>query len=202
MSHHFKPNLKNLIISKLYTSWSQLVDQFNKILYSTIMIEGNGSEGDSGAPKPGTKKGPRARSSVVGQYIRHRREHLNLSQRSLGQLFEPHVTTQFISNVERGVTPLPPSHVATLARALQISEESLLEVLEKEYALKLSGRMGKELPGQTPSLQSKTQLSINSRDFSFMHALYDAYQRADESNKKAFLTVCESLFKLPKSNNN
>ncbi len=61
---------------------------------------------------------PRQRSlkgtGIVGAFIRQRRETLGLSQRALGQLFQPPVTTQFISNVERGVTPLPPVHISTL----------------------------------------------------------------------------------------
>ena len=40
---------------------------------------------------------------LVGAFIRQRREALGLSQRALGLLFSPPVTTQFISNVERGV---------------------------------------------------------------------------------------------------
>ena len=45
---------------------------------------------------------------LVGNFIRQKREALGLSQRALGQKFTPPVTTQFISNVERGVTPLSP----------------------------------------------------------------------------------------------
>ncbi len=164
------------------------------------MIDEQDSSSPGSAPfaEARTQKTSR-KVGLVGQFIRHRREALNLSQRSLGQLFEPAVTTQFISNVERGVTPLPPTHVATLARALQLGEDSLLEVLEKEYAMKLFGRIGKEpTPGYSDSGQ-KTQLPIDAHDYPFMSSLYDAYRRADETNRKAFLTVCESLFKLPKN---
>src|SRR4051795_11899745 len=80
---------------------------------------------------------------LVGNFIRPRRETLGLSQRALGLLFTPPVTTQFISNVERGVTPLPPAHIPTLTKALNVSETEFMGLLEQEYAYKLSGRLGK-----------------------------------------------------------
>src|SRR5207248_2812738 len=89
------------------------------------------------------------RPKLVGSFIRQRRESLGLSQRALGLLFTPAVTTQFISNLERGVTPLPPAHVSTLARALSVAEDELTTLLSKEYSLKLSGRIGK-LPDSAP----------------------------------------------------
>ena len=85
--------------------------------------------------------------NYVGSFIREKREAVKLSQRSLGQLFDPPVTTQFISNIERGVTPLPPVHVATLVRALKIQESELLTVMEHEYSAKISNRIGRsDLP--------------------------------------------------------
>src|SRR5271163_2747168 len=83
------------------------------------------------------------RPRLVGAYIRTRRESLGLSQRALGLLFAPPVTTQFISNVERGVTPLPPAHVPTLAKALSVAESEIMNLLEKEYSQKLNERLGK-----------------------------------------------------------
>ena len=74
---------------------------------------------------------------LVGDFIKKRREDLGISQRSLGLGFNPPVTTQFISNVERGVTPLPPIHVPVLAKALSTDEAEILALLEKEYAMRL-----------------------------------------------------------------
>src|SRR3954470_22236072 len=82
------------------------------------------------------------RLKIVGNFIRERREALGLSQRALGMLFTPPVTTQFISNMERGVTPLPPAQVPTLARGLSVAEGEIMSLLEREYAAKLSGRLG------------------------------------------------------------
>jgi transcriptional regulator with XRE-family HTH domain len=61
----------------------------------------------------------------VGEFVRSKREELGMSQRELGKCFDPPVTTQFISNIERGVTPLPPIHVPVLARVLKVSESEL-----------------------------------------------------------------------------
>jgi transcriptional regulator with XRE-family HTH domain len=136
---------------------------------------------------------------LVGQFIRQRREALGLSQRALGMLFDPPVTTQFISNVERGVTPLPPIHVPTLTKALMVSEGEIMALLEREYALKLSGRLGKpdEMP-QGPQAGSIPQLVIAHPDYDFMRTLYDSYRMADDKTRQAFATVAESMLKMPK----
>ncbi|MBC7396603.1 MAG: helix-turn-helix transcriptional regulator, partial [Bdellovibrionales bacterium] len=39
----------------------------------------------------------------VGAFIRQKREEKGFSQKELGQKFEPPVTTQFVSNLERGI---------------------------------------------------------------------------------------------------
>ena len=147
------------------------------------------------------------RPKLVGNCIRQRREALGLSQRALGLLFDPAVTTQFISNVERGVTPLPPAHVPTLAKALQISEAEIMSLLEREYTAKLSGRLGLadasngngHMNGHANGSHGIPSLSIPSGDYSFMKNLYDAYSKADPKTRQAFLSVCESVLNIPKS---
>src|SRR5665647_306258 len=92
----------------------------------------------------GDNRGPYPASpGFVGIFLREKREGVGLSQRALGQLFDPPVTTQFISNIERGVTPLPPVHIATLVRVLHLGDTELLAVLEREYAAKISNRVGR-----------------------------------------------------------
>ncbi len=135
---------------------------------------------------------------LVGSYIRQRREAMGLSQRALGMMFQPPVTTQFISNVERGVTPLPPVHVSTLTKALAVSESELMALLEKEYTAKLSGRLGR-LPGlDGDTTVTASQLVISTGDFDFMKNLYDAYRKADPKTRHAFGTICESMLKITK----
>ncbi len=142
---------------------------------------------------------------LVGNFIRQRREALGLSQRALGLLFNPVVTTQFISNVERGVTPLPPVHIPTLIKALLVSEDELMNLLNQEFAAKLSGRLGK--PDQVNGLPlapgaagngGAYQLVVAPQDYEFMRRLYDAYRQSDEKARAAFSTVCETLLHAQK----
>ncbi len=104
---------------------------------------------------------------LVGEFIRQKRQALGFSQRELGLLFSPAVTTQFVSNVERGVTPLPPSHVPLLTKALQVSEEEVMALLEKEYAIKLSSRLGKD-----------GKMTGSPSDHEFIQRFYQVYARA------------------------
>lgn len=147
-----------------------------------------------GNPNPPTPKTP----NLVGQFIRNRRDVLGLSQRALGQFFTPPVTTQFISNIERGVTPLPPAHVPVLAQALQVTEQEILLLLEREFAAKLTGRLGVSVSAPPP--ESQSQLLVSGPDYAFMRSLYDAYRSADPRTRQAFATVCESMLNVPKNN--
>ena len=134
------------------------------------------------------------RPRLVGGFIRNRRETIGLSQRALGLLFVPPVTTQFISNVERGVTPLPPAHVPTLSRALNISEIELMNLLEREYSAKLNERLGRPELGQSGT--DMPGLTIAPGDLPFMQSLYDAYKQADTKTRETFANVCESILNV------
>lgn len=137
--------------------------------------------------------------NLVGQFVRQRRESLGLSQRALGLRFSPPVTTQFISNVERGVTPLPPAHIPTLVKALLVPEAELLSLLEREYAAKLSGRVGKAaVPAVSADGATVSPLAVAAEDHEFFRGLYDAFRRADVPTRQAFITVCETMLKLPR----
>lgn len=128
------------------------------------------------------------RASHLGDFMRKRRDELSLSQRALGLLFSPPVTTQFISNIERGVTPLPPIHVSTLSKALQTPETEIVAALEKEYALRLHNRLGHapqaEIAGASPSETQQVQ------------ALWEAYNHAEPHAKRAFEQACESILHI------
>src|SRR5207237_118351 len=125
-------------------------------------------------------------------------------QRALGLLFTPAVTTQFISNVERGVTPLPPAHVPTLAKALQVAGAEIMALLEREYSAKLSGRLGRtgDMMAQSIGTDSAAisaeilALSIENDHYAFMSDLYDAWRKADPKTRQAFATVCETILNL------
>lgn len=133
-------------------------------------------------------------SKLVGTFIKQRRQTLDLSQRALGQMLTPAVTTQFISNLERGVTPLPLNHLPNIAKALQINEAELTSLLEKEYALKLSQRLGVE-NGNLPNPQGDHRpLGIIGGDYDFIKKIYDAYRNADPKTQQTFLAACENIF--------
>jgi transcriptional regulator with XRE-family HTH domain len=115
-------------------------------------------------------------------------------------IFNPPVTTQFISNVERGVTPLPPAHVPTLAKALNVPEPEIMNLLEKEYSQKLNERLGRpEQPATSDAASGASGtpgLTIAPGDREFMQNVYEAYKQADVKTRETFATVCESLLNV------
>jgi transcriptional regulator with XRE-family HTH domain len=136
---------------------------------------------------------------LVGSFIRQRRAALGLSQRELGLLFSPSVTTQFISNIERGVTPLPPAHVATLVRALQVPEAEVLALLEREYTAKLSDRLGRSEPMSARTDATPVQLITGaSPDSDFIRSIAEAFRQADPKTREAFANAASSLLNLPR----
>lgn len=129
--------------------------------------------------------------NVVGQFIRLRREAAGLSQKSLGQQFAPPVTTQFISNVERGITPLPSAHFGCVKRALTVGDEELKLLLEKEY----QARLEEKLPNQDKSARSamsQTPMAAGK----FFDSLKTAYESSDTRTQALFRQLCEGLFKI------
>lgn len=146
----------------------------------------------SGDPNQPVRQRLAKPTGIVGGFIRQRRESLGLSQRALGQLFAPPVTTQFISNVERGVTPLPPVHIPTLTKALQVGEADFRALLEKEYTIKLSGRLGE----QPATADAVAAVSVQTQDYDFFRRLYDCFSKADPALKQVFMEACETMLKL------
>jgi transcriptional regulator with XRE-family HTH domain len=143
-----------------------------------------------------------SRPRLVGNFIRQRREAAGLSQRALGMLFSPPVTTQFISNLERGVTPLPLNHVPTLTKALGINENEMMALLEQEYTLKLSGRLAQmDFKGGDGAESGRavggTILPVQNEDLDFMRILYKAYRQADPKTRQEFASVCENVLQVP-----
>ena len=139
-----------------------------------------------------------SKPKIVGEFIKKRREALNISQKSLGLAFNPPVTTQFISNLERGVTPLPHSHVAVIAKALQTTEAEIAALLEREYAMKLSNRLGTAVGSDhdATALHSASSLVVDHEHLEFMKRLYSAYRSADSSQKHSFVEMCKNILKM------
>lgn len=140
----------------------------------------------------------RKSGSLIGRFLRQKREAVGLSQRALGQRFNPPVTTQFISNVERGVTPLPPGHIPTLSRELQLPESELMSVLERDYMLKLTDKVGHPELADMGSRPLPQALLVEEQDFEWMRALYDALKSADPKTREDFRALCEKILHVTK----
>ena len=117
----------------------------------------------------------------VGAFIRQKREDKGLSQKELGQKFEPAVTTQFVSNLERGITPVPAVHVHALVRALEISEHELMILMEKEYAAKLTHKIaGQQMDGD---VQAPAVLVIPQQDEEFFKWMVASYHQLSDIDR-------------------
>jgi|GEM_PF-832174 len=151
------------------------------------------------APSKAGKSG-----KLIGTFIRQKREILGLSQKELGQKLMPPVTTQFISNMERGVTPLPATHIPALASALGVPESEITQVLEKEFLLKLANKSrpspdknGDPMLEPDGPVPEKLALLVRESHHEFMVRLAEALPGATLPQLDALATVCEQQFKIP-----
>ncbi len=133
--------------------------------------------------------------TLVGSFIRTRRESVNLSQRALGLLFSPPVTTQFISNIERGVTPLPLCHVPSLTKALSVRHEDLAVLLEKEFLQKLSDKLPEQTNGtQGTHSESVTAFFVESKDIRFFSQLVECFKKLNTEQKVELYSNLQRFF--------
>lgn len=75
----------------------------------------------------------------VGKLIRTARLGRGLSMRELSEAFD--CSFQFVSNIEGGVTPVPPAYYHRVIRILAIQEGELLEALTKDLEDKFYATM-------------------------------------------------------------
>lgn len=68
----------------------------------------------------------------LGLAIKTAREAKGLTQSDLAKALGLS-SAQFISNIERGVAPLPPHFVPPISRLLQVSEKRLIELIVDVY---------------------------------------------------------------------
>ena len=122
---------------------------------------------------------PQKRLKWVGSFIRKKREDLGLSQRDLASQFVPAVTTKFISNIERGVTPLPVSHLATLTRVLKIPQGELASLLQRDYQTKLATTLGMENGAAGFSTET-----LSNEDQDFLFAFARSFAGADAAKRR------------------
>jgi len=129
----------------------------------------------------------------VGAFIRQKREEKSLSQKELGQKFEPAVTTQFVSNLERGITPVPAVHVSALVRALEINEHELMVLMEKEYAAKLTSKIAGQHAEGTFDAAAPSVIVIPQHDEEFFKWLVQSYHQLNEGDRVHFRDQLKSL---------
>lgn len=72
--------------------------------------------------------------------LREMRERQGLNQEQLGDKLGVHV--QFVSNMERGIGPIPPKHFKKLARLLDVTTHAFIEISVERYKARLYKRMG------------------------------------------------------------
>jgi transcriptional regulator with XRE-family HTH domain len=130
----------------------------------------------------------------VGSFIRQKREEKGFSQKELGQKFEPPVTTQFVSNLERGITPVPANHIQALVKSLEMSEPELMVLMEKEYAAKLTHKIA----GQhfDHNEQAPAVLVIARQDEEFFKWVVQSFNNLSDVDRAQFKGQIKSWFEL------
>ncbi len=131
----------------------------------------------------------------VGSFIRTKREEKGLSQKELGQKFEPAVTTQFVSNLERGITPVPAVHITALVRALEINEQELMLLMEKEYAAKLTFKIAGQ-HSEHNGENAPAVLVVPKLDEDFFKWIVQSYNNLSEIDRVQFKAQLKSWFEL------
>ena len=130
----------------------------------------------------------------VGAFIRQKREEKHFSQKELGQKFSPPVTTQFVSNLERGITPVPAVHIQALVKGLDLNEHELMALMEKEYAAKLTFKIA----GQHSEHHSDAPavLVIPKHDEEFFKWTIQSYNNLSDVDRAQFRAQIQSWFEL------
>lgn len=73
-------------------------------------------------------------SNEVANLMRNRRRELRMSQRKLSSMVGfSNKEGQFISNVERGKCQFPVKFINKLANALEVSNETVIELMANDY---------------------------------------------------------------------
>ena len=141
-----------------------------------------------------SKKNMHKSPNWVGAFIRQKREEKHLSQKELGQKFSPAVTTQFVSNLERGITPVPAVHIQALVKGLDLNEHELMALMEKEYAAKLTHKIAgqhTEHAADAPAV-----LVVAKHDEEFFKFIAQSYNNLSDVDRAQFRAQIQSWFEL------
>jgi transcriptional regulator with XRE-family HTH domain len=137
-------------------------------------------------------KGP----NWVGAFVRQKREEKGFSQKELGQKFEPPVTTQFVSNLERGITPIPANHIQALVKTLDIHEPELMALMEKEYAAKLTHKIAGQHTDQVGHEHAPAVLVVARQDEEFFKWVVQSFNNLSDVDRAQFKGQIKSWFEL------
>ena len=132
----------------------------------------------------------------VGAFIRQKREEKGFSQKELGQKFEPPVTTQFVSNLERGITPIPAVHIQALVKSLSLHEPELMVLMEKEYAAKLTSKIAGYHTDSPGHENAPAVLVVAKHDEVFFKSLIQSFNNLSDVDRAQFKGQIQSWFEL------
>lgn len=140
------------------------------------------------------------KKSFIGNYIKEKRILLGLSQKDLGLALNGSVTTQFISNIERGITPLPARHLETIAKALKAPPEELLLLLEKDYAQKVVFKTSLDTFAKQNREEetSKKFFFAEGTEGNFLLKIQETFKKLDPKEKVHLIDSIEGLLKEKK----
>jgi transcriptional regulator with XRE-family HTH domain len=72
--------------------------------------------------------------------IKEARLKVGLTQYELGKILD--VDTQFISNIEREIAPLPPKHIRTLSKVLKVPVQRFIDYNVERYIGRIKKQIG------------------------------------------------------------
>jgi transcriptional regulator with XRE-family HTH domain len=92
---------------------------------------------------------------LVGSWITKRRELKGISQAQLAKRLGVN-TAQSVSNIERGIAPLPHAHVSELSRALGVKRELVVNKVVEEFRKSWMAASGKTKKAAPKGKKAKT----------------------------------------------
>lgn len=113
---------------------------------------------------------------IVGQFIRDMREKRNLSQGDVAKLLSLK-TAQSISNIERGVSPLPRAKIKKLSEILGIPKSDLMSVALREVQDRYAKAAG------VAGVPALTNEGLNREEQSLVSTLISELRDSDGTRK-------------------
>lgn len=84
------------------------------------------------------------RANEMARFLRVKRQELKLSQVKLAStLGWDSKQAQFLSNIERGICQFPVRYIKKLSETLQVSEETIIDLMAQDYKINLSKQLEK-----------------------------------------------------------